>query len=126
MKSNELLNREAIAMVKAHLRVWAEIDDEKRLALARQVYSDNIRVIDPGVILSGQEEVSDFIGGLLKNNPGFQFEVAKPIETDHNMAILCWKFGPPSKPDTVSGEDIITIADSLITSILVFVDGATK
>lgn len=126
MKSNEELNKEAISLVEAHLQVWGETDDGKRLALAQKVYADNIRFIDPGAVLNGPAAVSDFISGLLKENPGFQFQIVKPIETHHNMAILCWKFGPPSKPDTITGQDIFTLSNGLITSLLVFVDGATK
>lgn len=126
MKSNEELNKEAISLVNAHLQVWGETDDGKRLALAKEVYADDIRVIDPGVVLNGRAEVSDFIGDLLKKSPGFQFQIVKPIETHHNMAILWWRFGPPSEPDAITGQDIFTLTDGLITSLLVFVDGVTK
>ncbi|NHA04892.1 SnoaL-like domain-containing protein [Mucilaginibacter sp. HC2] len=115
-----------IELVNKHLQIWTETDNTKRLALAEKVYAYNIRIIDPGVILNGRAEVSNFIGGLLKQNPGFEFTLVKPIETHHNAAILSWQFGPKSKPDTITGQDIFTIAEDKIVSLLVFVDGVTK
>lgn len=126
MKSIQESNREAIDLVMAHLQVWAEADDEKRMALAQRVYAENVRVIDPEIVLNGQGEVSDFIGSLLKKSPGFKFQLTKRVETHHDMGILCWRFGLPSKPDTITGEDIITMSEGRISSVLVFVDGATK
>src|SRR5882757_2016762 len=126
MKSNKELNTEAKKLVKAHLRIWSEPDHTKRLTLASEIYADNIQVIDPEIILNGIAEVNDFIGGLLKQHPGFKFTSAKPIEAHHNKAILSWQFGPPSKPDTITGQDIFTIAEGRIVSLLVFVDGVTK
>jgi hypothetical protein len=115
-----------IELVNKHLEVWTETDSVKRLALVEKVYVYNIRVIDPEVILNGRAEVSNFIGDLLKQSPGFKFTTAKPIETHHNTAILSWQFGPASKPDTITGQDIFTIAEDKIISLLVFVDGVTK
>jgi hypothetical protein len=126
MKTNEELNAETKKLVKAHLKIWSEPDHTKRLALANEIYADNIQVIDPEIILNGIAEVNDFIGGLLKQNPGFEFASAKSVETHHNKAILSWQFGPPSKPDTITGQDIFTIADGRIVSLLVFVDGLTE
>ncbi|MDB4923017.1 nuclear transport factor 2 family protein [Mucilaginibacter sp.] len=126
MKSNKELNIEAKKLVKAHLRIWSEPDHTKRLTLANEIYADNIQVVDPETILNGKAEVNDFIGGLLKQNPGFEFTLAKPIETHHNTAILSWQFGPPSRPDAITGQDIFTVAEGRIVSLLVFVDGATK
>ncbi|NHA08093.1 nuclear transport factor 2 family protein [Mucilaginibacter sp. HC2] len=113
-------------LVQAHLQMWSELSHTKRLALANNIYAANIEVIDPEVILNGRAEVSDFIGSLLKQYPGFEFTIAKPIETHHNRAILSWQFGPRTKPDTITGQDIFTISDGYITSILVFVNGVTK
>jgi catechol 2,3-dioxygenase-like lactoylglutathione lyase family enzyme len=113
-------------LVTKHLEIWTETDSAKRLALAGEIYADNIRVIDPGVILNGRAEVSNFIDKLLTEHPGFEFMMAGPIETHHNTAILSWQFGPKSKPNTITGQDIFTIANGKIISLLVFVNGATK
>jgi hypothetical protein len=120
------MNTENINLVKAHLQMWSEPSHTKRLVLANEIYAANIEVIDPEVILNGRIEVSDFIGNLLNQYPGFQFTIAKPIETHHNRAILSWQFGPTTKPDTITGQDIFTISEGYIASFLVFVDGVTK
>ena len=123
---NSVAAQKAVELVKKHLEIWTERDSIRRLALAEKVYADHIRVIDPEVILNGRTEVADFISNLLKQNPGFKFTIAKPIEAHHNMAILSWQFGPQGKPDTITGQDIFTISDGQIISLLVFVDGVTN
>jgi len=113
-------------LVKKHLELWTENDSAKRLKLAGRIYAENIRVIDPEIILNGQIEVSDFIGRLLEQHPGFKFKMVNAVETHHNTALLSWKFGPTSKPETITGTDIFTIADNKIANLLVFVNGVTK
>ena len=120
------MNTETKKLVKAHLQMWGEPDHHKRLALANDIYTANIQVIDPEVILNGLAEVNNFIDSLLKQHPGFKFTTTKPIEAHHNTAILSWQFGPASKPDTITGYDIFTIAEDKIIFLLVFVNGATK
>jgi hypothetical protein len=93
--------------------------------LTENIYADNIQVIDPEIILNGRKEVDEFINGLLNQHPGFEFSAVKAIETHHGMAILSWQFGPSSKPDTITGQDLFTITNGKISKILVFVDGAT-
>jgi hypothetical protein len=126
MKSKEEQTREAISLVKMHLEIWGETNVAKRVELIKKVYADNIQVIDPEIILNGWVETADFIGGLLKQHPGFKFMAAGPIETHHNSAVLCWQFGPESKPDTITGQDIFTLSNGKIVSLLVFVDGVTR
>jgi hypothetical protein len=126
LTSDEDSTRTIINLVEKHLEVWKETDPVKRLAVIQTIYTDNIRVIDPGAILTGYTEVSDFIGQLLQNNPGFVFRIAKPVEVHHHMAILSWQFGPLSKPYRISGQDVFSITDSRISSLLIFVDGATQ
>lgn len=116
----------AIALVEAHLALWGEADPIKRLALARNIYTEQIRVFDPSGILSGHEEISGFIGDLLSNNPGFKFGIAKPVEVHHQQALLSWQFGPSSDPGQISGQDIFTISKGRISSLLVFVHGITQ
>lgn len=115
----------AINLVEDHLKGWAEPDPHARLTLLQKIYSRDIKVIDPGTILKGCAEVSDFIGDLLSKNPGFNFRIARPIEVHHNTAILLWEFGPATQPDKISGQDIFTLKDGRITSFIIFVEGVT-
>lgn len=126
MKSNEELAAEAKILVMTHLNIWTERDPAKRLQLTKDIYAENIKVIDPEIVLNGWNEVSDFIGGLLHKYPGFEFSPVKAIETHHDSAILSWQFGPPSKLDTITGLDIFAIANGKIIKLIVFVNGATK
>lgn len=123
--TNLMTSSTMIDLVNKHLEIWTETDSVKRLALAREIYANDIRVTDPGVILNGIVQVSNFIGKLLAEHPGFEFKMTGQIEAHHNTAILFWHFGPESKPDTITGQDIFTIENGKIISLLVFVTGVT-
>ncbi|MCQ6957046.1 nuclear transport factor 2 family protein [Mucilaginibacter aquariorum] len=112
-------------LVEKHLQLWGETDGNKRIRLAKEIYHEDIQVTDPGEILNGYEEVSNFIGKLLSNSPGFQFSIAKPIENHHNTAVLSWQFGPSDEPGKICGLDIFTIQKGKVSSLLIFVDGVT-
>jgi hypothetical protein len=115
-----------VKLLKDHIQLWNETDQEKRILLASKIYSDDIQVIDPNLILNGRDEIVNFIGTLLDKNPKFHFTLPKPAEIHHEKAILSWHFGPDSNPDLISGYDIFTIENGLISSFLVFVNGATE
>ena len=124
MENKEVID--AIALVEGHLKLWGEAGAEKRLNMAKGIYAEQVKVVDPGGILNGIEEISDFIGDLLANNPGFEFRIVKPIEVHHHTALLSWQFGPASHPDQITGQDVFTLAEGLIVSLLVFVNGVTQ
>lgn len=126
MISKKEQTREAISLVKMHLEIWGETNATKRVELIEKIYTDNIQVIDPEFILNGWVETAEFIGKLLTQHPGFKFIATRSVETHHNKAILSWQFGPESKPDTITGQDIFTIRRGKIVSLLVFIDGTSK
>jgi hypothetical protein len=115
-----------VKLLNDHLRLWNETDHEKRIGLAGKIYSDDIQVIEPNLLLNGRDEIVNFIGSLLDKNQGFHFTLSKHAEIHHEKAFLSWHFGPDSNPDSISGYDIFTIENGLICSFLVFVNGATE
>jgi hypothetical protein len=115
-----------VKLLKDHIQLWNETDQEKRILLAGKIYSDDIQVIEPDLILNGRDEIVNFIDSLLDKNKGFHFTLSRPAEIHHQKAILSWHFGPDSNPDSISGYDIFTIENGLISSFLVFVNGATE
>lgn len=112
-------------LVQSHLDIWRENDSTKRLKLAGEVYAENIRVTDPEIILNGRRAVSDFIGQLLNQHPGFKFRIAKPVEVHHETAVLSWEFGPDTNPGAITGTDIFTISGDKISALLTIADGLT-
>jgi len=71
-----------------HVAAWNEKDAQKRDALLREIYADDITMYDSQATFSGLPAVSVFIGKLLNEDPLFQFSAVTPIEALHNGARL--------------------------------------
>jgi hypothetical protein len=126
METKQLLQAEAISLVNKHLEIWGETDRIKREFMIKSVYTDQVLAYDPGVVLTGQQAISEFIDGLQGQHPDFRFTKAKPVEAHHQTAILSWQFGPLNKPDTITGEDVFFFENGLISTIYIFVHGVTS
>lgn len=65
---------------RTHVAGWNEPDSEKRLALLKKIYAEDIKMYDKEFILNGIEDVSYFIGKLIAGDPVYSFTAAKSIE----------------------------------------------
>jgi catechol 2,3-dioxygenase-like lactoylglutathione lyase family enzyme len=113
-------------LLETHLGAFMEKDAVKRSAMIAGIYAPEVKVIDPHAVFSGQEKLNSFIGNLLARYPKNIFKLAKPIESHHNIARLFWKFGPPSDPSQITGQDVFIIADGKIQELFVFLDVVKK
>ena len=75
-------------MQEIHVLAWNEKDADKRVAMLRKIYADDIKMYDKDFIFDGLQAISDFIGKLISEDPAFQFSAAKPIEALQNGARL--------------------------------------
>jgi hypothetical protein len=115
---NNLLNK--------HLSLWSETDEAKRTPVIAEIYTEDIHFVDPFFTISGQPQVSACIADLLKQNPGYVFRMAGPVEAHHQVAYVGWEFGPSTAPATVTGRDFFVLADERIQTIYTFIDGLTS
>lgn len=121
MNSNDI---ETLA--KQHLSIWSEKNPDKRNALIKIVYAEDVNIIDPFFEIKGHSELNQLIEDLQKKNPGYFFTLSKPIESHHNIGRIFWQFGPASKPDANTGQDVFVIAGKQIQTLYVFIDGLKK
>jgi catechol 2,3-dioxygenase-like lactoylglutathione lyase family enzyme len=118
----ELSSLETEALIKHHLQIWSETDGIKRSEAIKNIYNEKITIIDPLFLLNGQTEMNQFIEKLQQKYPGYVFSISRPIESHHNTARLFWQFGPVSKPDAITGQDVFVIENRKIQSLYVFLD----
>ena len=111
------------ALAKKHLDIWTEKNVEKRNESIKQVYAEDVEIVDPFFVINGQSNLNNFIEELQKKHPGFDFSLLQPIESHNNVARLFWQFGTVSKPDEITGEDIFIIKNGRIKSLYIFIDG---
>jgi catechol 2,3-dioxygenase-like lactoylglutathione lyase family enzyme len=113
------------AIVGAYFEAWSEPDSQKRLRMIDRIYTTRVRVIDPAVVTSGRTSLNDLISKIQREHPGFRFALAGPIESHHGVVRLYWNFGPLANPHAVSGQDIITIHNGRISTLIVFLNEVT-
>ncbi len=70
------------------------------------------------------EQIGGFIGKTQERFPGLTFTLGSPIDAHHNQARFQWHAGPPEKPDTHVGFDVIITEDGRIRSVYGFTDVA--
>jgi hypothetical protein len=72
-------------------RVWSEHDDARRRAAIEELYRPDAVIYEPTRAVSGHQEISDVVRGVLKDMPeGFRFEIIGPSIEHHGMAITRW------------------------------------
>ena len=121
-----MATNEVEKLLQLHLATWGEKNVEKRTKNFKLIYTEDVNIVDPFFILNGTANLNPFIDDLQKKHPGFKFSLAKPIETHNNIARLFWQFGPESKPDTITGQDVFAIENNKIKSLYIFIDGLKK
>jgi len=111
------------ALAKKHLDIWTEKNAEKRNKSIKEVYTEDVEIVDPFFVINGHSKLNDFIEGLQTKHPGFDFSLAQPLESHNNIARLFWQFGTASKPNEITGQDIFVIENGKIKSLYIFIDG---
>jgi len=113
-------------LLTKHLSLWSETEEARRTPIIAEIYTEDIHFVDPYFTISGQPQVSACIADLLKQNPGYVFRIAGPVEAHHNVAYVGWEFGPATAPATVTGRDFFVLVDERIQMIYTFIDGLTN
>lgn len=103
-------------------RVWNEHDDDRRLAAIGDLYHADAVIYEPARAVTGHAEIAKVVAGVLAGMPpGFRFTVTGPTLGHHDVATTRWQGGPPGQV-TVSGADVVRLADGRIREHWFFFD----
>lgn len=103
-----------------HLALWNESDPTRRRDLISRIYADNVRMYDKDFVLTGTEEVVNFIGKLLSEDPGFTFTITRPVQATQNGLRLFWKIETGGA--TLTGMDFFVMENERVRDLYVFMD----
>lgn len=117
-----LSESEIRSLVDLHLAIWNEKDITKREKLMKEVYADNIEMVDSHFIAVGHKEINGFVDDLQKKSPNSRFTHIKAIDVNHNIGRLYWQNGTPEKPNAVTGMDLFVFENGKAIKLYVFVD----
>jgi hypothetical protein len=105
-------------LMQKHIEIWSSgTDHERRRKAIDEVYSENCRVYDPfyADVCMGRVALMTLIDEVQGKFPGFGFTIIPgSLDEHHGRVRFSWYYGPPDKPQTISGQDFIFVDNGLI------------
>lgn len=113
------------AVVRRYLDAWNETDPAARRALIDDVFAADVRYVDPAAAVQGRDALSDLIGAVHAQFPGFVFAPGGPVDFHHEQGRFTWTLGLPGEEPPVVGFDVAELdGDGRIRLVLGFLDRA--
>lgn len=108
--------------IEKHFAIWSERNADKRAAMIKEVYTDDVVITDPHFVAQGHADLQQLITNLQAKFPERKFRLRQPIETHHDIARLFWQFGTADEPAQETGQDVFILQNGMIKQLLIFID----
>jgi hypothetical protein len=110
-------------MVERYLAVWNETDPAARRSAIDDVFTDDVRYVDPLAAVTGRDALNEVIGAVQRQFPGFVFTPGGPADAHHDQVRFTWRLGRPGEEPPVLGFDVAERGpDGRIRLVLGFLD----
>ncbi len=106
-----------------YLVTWNETDGETRAALLAESWDASARYVDPLADVEGATAISEVIGAVHAQFPGFVFSPVGGVDTHHDVTRFQWGLGLPGEEPAAVGFDVVTTTpEGRIRSVTGFLD----
>ena len=106
-----------------YLASWNETDAAAREALLASTWDPSATYVDPLAEVEGVDKVSELIGAVHSQYPGFVFTPVGHVDTHHDISRFQWGLGLPGEEPAVIGFDVVTTSeDGRIRTVAGFID----
>jgi hypothetical protein len=112
------------SVVERYLATWNETDPAARRAAIDDLFTDDIRYVDPLAAVDGKDALDALIGAVHQQFPGFVFAAGGPVDAHHDQGRFTWNLGLPGEEPPVVGFDVAELADGRIRRVFGFIDKA--
>ncbi|BCI82918.1 isomerase [Mycolicibacterium sp. TY66] len=110
-------------IVTAYLKTWNATDPIERKALLDDHWASEASYTDPMADVTGHDAISEVIGAVHAQFPGFVFSLVSGPDSHHNQARFQWGLGPAGEQPPIIGFDVLaTDADGRIRTVHGFLD----
>ena len=107
--------------IDRYVVMFNEPDDATRGELAKDVFADDGRLVDPLVDAAGPAHIAAAIGVLRDQMPGHSLARTTVVDAHHDQARFGWAVGAPDGTVAVAGIDVVTFdADGRIQAAVGF------
>jgi hypothetical protein len=112
-------------IVQRYLAAWNETDAAARRTAIEEVFTADVRYVDPLAAVEGREALDGLIGAVQGQFPGLVFTAGGPVDAHHEQARFTWHLGPAGGEPLVVGFDVAELGpDGRIRTVLGFIDQA--
>ena len=113
------------SLVERYLATWNETDPSARRKAVGELFTEDVRYVDPMAAAEGQDALDGLIGAVQQQFPGFVFSAGGPIDAHHDQGRFSWHLGRPGEEPPVIGFDVAELGpDGRIRLVLGFIDKA--
>ncbi len=109
-------------VAERYIATWNETDPDKRAALLRGAWAEDVSYADPLAKVAGAEALGVLIGGVHGRFPGFRFALIGEPDGHGDHVRLAWSLGPEGAPAPIEGSDVVTISNGRIANVVGFLD----
>jgi hypothetical protein len=108
-------------LVDTHLAAYCEPDAARRLALIRDTWSVEGRLVDPPLEARGHAGIADQGATLLSQFPGHRFERTSALDLHHHFLRYGWRLCNPAGETVLAGVDFMDLdVDGRIARVVGF------
>ncbi len=108
---------------ETYLATWNETDREARDELLAASWDSTATYVDPLAAVEGTEAISEVIGVVHTQYPGFVFTPVGALDSHHEVARFQWGLGLPGEEPAAVGFDVVNLSpEGHIRSVVGFLD----
>ncbi|BDI28925.1 hypothetical protein CCAX7_009760 [Capsulimonas corticalis] len=111
-------------LIDNYIAIWNETDDERRLALIAQTWTEDASYLDPMVSGEGQGGIDAMTQAVQTQFTGLKFRRTGDVDTHHDRVRFTWELGPENGAALAGGVDFGVIAEGRLKTITGFLDFA--
>ncbi len=97
------------SVVRRYVAAWNETDPAARRKLIDDLFTEDVRYVDPLAAVQGRDALDGLIGAVQQRFPGFVLTAGGPADAHHDQGRFTWTLGLPGEEAPVAGFDVAEV-----------------
>jgi hypothetical protein len=99
-------------LARSYVETWNQSDPAALRAAVDELFSSDVRYVDPLVDVSGRAALVATIAAVHDQFPGFTFRLSGPVDGHHDQTRFGWELGPVDGEAPIAGFDVAVTDDA--------------
>lgn len=108
-------------LVRRYIAVW-NLPDGRRRAAVDELFTEDVRYVDPEVSLRGRTALDSYIGLTRSRFAGLAFSPAGTPDGHHQQVRFGWQCAAQDGQPALTGMDVALLADGRVAALYGFFD----